>query len=59
MIKILKESNHEFASIDAMEEGIKEALGTEEMLKAVLKALDYDTKANIYEYIERMYDLDF
>ena len=59
MVKILKESTHDMGIIDTIEKEIKEALGAEEMLKAVLKALDYDTKANIYEYIERMYDLDF
>ena len=59
MIKILKESKHDIASTDAMEEEIKEALGTEEMLEAVLRALDYDTKIDVYDYIKRMYDLDF
>lgn len=58
MIKISKESKHDIASTDAMEEEIKEALGTEEMLEAVLRALDYDIKADIYEYIKGMYDLD-
>lgn len=58
MIKILKESKNDFSGIDAMEEEIKEALGTEKMLDAVLRALDYDTKADIYDYIKRMYDLD-
>ncbi len=58
MIKILKESRKDVSGIDAMEDEIKEALGTEEMLAAVLRALDYDTKADIYDYIKRMYDLD-
>lgn len=57
MIKILKESRNDVSVIDAMEEEIKEALGTEGMLEAVLSALDYDTKADIYDYIKRMYDL--
>ena len=44
--------------IDDIEEKIKDALGTEEMLEAICKALDYDTKADIYHYIWRMYGLD-
>ena len=35
---------------DDLEEKIKDALGTEEMLKAICKALNYDTKADIYHY---------
>lgn len=58
MVKILKESTHDMGIIDTIEKEIKEALGTEKMLDAVLRALDYDTKADIYDYIKRMYDLD-
>ena len=44
--------------IDEIEEKIKDMLGTEEMLEAICRALDYDTKADIYHYIWRMYGLD-
>ena len=59
MIKILKESTHDAGIIDTIGEEIKEALGAEKMLDEVLKALDYDTKIDVYDYIKRMYDLDF
>lgn len=59
MIKILKESTHDIGIIDTIGEEIKEALGAEKMLEEVLNALDYDTKIDVYDYIKRMYDLDF
>ena len=59
MIKILKESTHDAGIIDTIGEEIKEALGAEKMLDEVLNALDYDTKIDVYDYIKRMYDLDF
>ena len=59
MVKIVKESRHDMGIIDTLGEEIKEALGAEKMLDEVLKALDYDTKIDVYDYIKRMYDLDF
>lgn len=59
MVKIIKESRHDMGIIDTIGEEIKEALGAEKMLDEVLNALDYDTKIDVYDYIKRMYDLDF
>lgn len=44
-------------NVDNLEEYIKEILGTEEFLNAITRALSYDTKSDIYNYIKRMYDL--
>lgn len=43
--------------IDGMEERIIGLLGESNTLNAICQALDYDTKADIYNYIIRMYDL--
>ena len=43
----------EFEKVDAMENLIIENLGNEGALFAIIKALDYDTKKDIYEYIIR------
>ena len=59
MVKILKESTQDMGIIDTIGEEIKEALGAEKMLDEVLRALDYDTKIDVYDYIKRMHDLDF
>lgn len=44
--------------VDYAEERIYEALGAEEMLQSMIKALSYDTKANIYEYIARCWEIN-
>ena len=44
-----------FKKIDAMEERIIDALGESGALEAITAALDYDVKADIYDYIIRMY----
>ena len=44
--------------VDAIEERMIDYLGTEEMLLSIIKALDYDTKEDIYDYICRCYDID-
>lgn len=43
--------------VQEMEDLIINTLGTEEALNAITKALDVDTKNDIYEYIIRVYDL--
>ena len=48
----------QFEKVDAMEELIIENLGTEGALSAIIKALDYDTKADIYDYIIRCHDIE-
>ena len=44
--------------VDAIEERMIDYLGTEEMLLSMIKALDYDTKEDIYDYICRCHDID-
>ena len=44
--------------VDAIEERMIDYLGTEEMLLSMIKALDYDTKEDIYEYICQCHDID-
>ena len=44
--------------VDNIEEVLKEYLGAEGLLEAIIKALSYDTKEDIYNYISRMYDID-
>lgn len=44
--------------VDSLEEKLEEYLGKEELLLAMQKALNYDTKEDIYNYIARMYDID-
>ena len=45
-------------NVDKMEETIVNALGYEESFEALSRALNYDTKQEMYEYIIRMYDLN-
>ena len=47
------------SDVDDMEQLIIDALGTDGYYEAVSRALDYDTKADIYDYIIRVYDLDY
>ena len=47
-----------FKEVDEMEERIINALGESGALEAITAALDYDVKADIYEYIIRMYELE-
>lgn len=44
--------------VDNSEEVLKEYLGAEGLLEAITRALSYDTKEDIYDYISRMYDID-
>ena len=44
--------------VDTMEELIIENLGAEGALFAIIKALSYDTKEDIYDYIMRCHDLE-
>jgi len=48
-----------FDTVDAMEEAILNELGAEEFLDALTVALSYDTKAEVYKYIIRMYEVPF
>lgn len=48
----------QFEKVDTMEELIIENLGVEDALFSIIKALDYDTKADIYDYIIRCHDID-
>ena len=43
--------------VDAIEERMIDYLGTEEMLLSIIKALDYDTKEDIYKYICQCHDI--
>lgn len=50
-------------NVDAMEEKLYDYFdvdgsGAKDLLEAIIKALDYDTKGEIYEYIIRAYDVD-
>ena len=45
------------AKVDKMEEFILERVGTEEFFEALTRALSYDVKNEMYEYIMREYDL--
>lgn len=56
--KEAKES-YDFDVVDAKEEKIIDELGTENALLDISKALDVDTKRDIYEYIGRINDIDF
>ncbi len=47
------------AKIDGMEKRIFDALGPEKAYEEINKALGYDTRKDIYEYIIRMWDLDY
>lgn len=44
--------------VDNIEEVLKEYLGAEGLLEAITKALNYDTKEDIYDYIARIHDID-
>lgn len=48
----------QFETVDAMENLIIENLGVEGALDAIIKALDYDTKQDVYDYIISCYDID-
>ena len=48
----------QFEKIDNMEDLIIENLGAEGALSAIIKALDYDTKEDIYDYIIRCNDIE-
>ena len=45
--------------VDKLEEKIIDALGHEQALQEISKALDYATKEDIYDYIIRMWDIDY
>lgn len=45
------------AKVDKMEKFILERVGTEEFFEALTRALSYDVKNEMYEYIMREYDL--
>ena len=47
------------SDVDDMEQLIIDAMGTDGYYEAVSRALDYGTKADIYDYIIRVYDLDY
>ena len=44
--------------VDAIEERMIDYLGTEEMLLSMIKALNYDTKEDIYKYICQCHDIN-
>lgn len=48
----------QFEKVDTMEELIIENLGAEDALFSIIKALDYDTKADIYDYIIRCHNIE-
>ena len=48
----------QFENVDTMEELIIENLGAEGALFEIIKALDYDTKEDIYEYIIRCHGIE-
>ena len=47
-----------FKQIDEMEERIINALGESGALEAITAALGYDVKADIYDFIIRMYEIE-
>ena len=47
-----------FTRINRKEEAIIEELGFKEAFNAVSKALSYDTKEDIYDYIIRCYEVE-
>ena len=53
------ERNDYLKKVDAKEELIIEALGYEEAFNNLSKALSYDIKEEMYDYIIRMWDLDY
>ncbi len=46
------------AAVDAAEDFIIDRMGAADALEAITKALSYDTKEEIYEYIIRVYELE-
>lgn len=49
---------NQFSRVDTMEQALLEELGESTFLDAITRALDYDTKEDIYKYIARCYDID-
>ena len=47
-----------YQEIEQLEEKLIEILGIEEFLKALTKAMSYDTKLDYYEYICKNYDIN-
>lgn len=46
------------AKVDMWEEKLIEGMGVESFLDALVRALSYDTKEEMYEYIGRQYDVE-
>ncbi len=49
---------HDMEEIDRLEDLILNSLGAEEAYNALCRALDYDTKREMFDYIIRMYDVE-
>ena len=47
-----------YEQLEKLEELLIESLGESEFLLSIIKALDSDTKENIYMYIARNWDID-
>lgn len=45
------------AKVDVMEQNIIDQMGAEAALQAIVRALSYDTKENVYSYICREYEI--
>lgn len=58
MKKCIKASYHTMDEVNDMEDLIIESMGYEGYYEAVSRALNYDTKADIYDYIIRVYELN-
>ncbi len=52
------EPDERMKRVDSMEAEIIDGLGEAGALEAITRALDYDTKEDIYSYIIRVYDLE-
>lgn len=50
--------NLSMKEIDEIEMVLEETLGKEKMLNSIERALDYDTKQDIYLFIARMYEIE-
>ncbi len=50
--------DHNMEHVDELEKQIIDAMGPAAALDAITRALDYDTKAEIYAYIMRSYDIE-
>lgn len=48
---------NQFLYVDTIEQELFEEMGSFQFLQAIIRALDYDTKQEIYEYIARCYDI--